>query len=266
MTGDSRFKALLPVAIAAILVSVALRAQTLEFAKDGSGARGYRDTPVQPWSGFRVHDADRPLPKRVEPGGFVASPPPSDAIVLFDGNNLSAFASNQWSIAEHCIVAGARELATKQKFGSCQVHLEWMTPTNFTSHLFDRGNNGVMLMGLFEIQIYDSFTEKLYADGEAGAVYGQTPPLVNACRPPGQWQSYDIVFIAPKFDGEKLVAPARVTVIHNGVVVQNNQEIYGETVHRELPRYKTKTTTGPLVLAGHNCPVRFRNIWLRPLP
>jgi hypothetical protein len=243
-------------------------AQTLGYARDGSGVRGYADTPIQPWSGYRVHDADRPLPRRVDPGPFatpVPVPAPADAIVLFDGKDLSSWQSNSWRVVDGCLEAVAGNLTTKQNFGDCQIHVEWMAPTNFTGHLFDRGNNGVLLMGLYEIQIYDSFDEKLYPDGQCGAVYGQTPPLVNVCRPPGQWQIYDIVFTTPKFAEGKLIRPARVTVFQNGVLVQNHQEIYGETAHRGLPEYKRQSSTGPLALAGHNCPVRFRNIWLRQL-
>ncbi len=247
-------------------LSLPASAQTLVHAKDGSGIRGYADTPVQPWSGFRVHDADRPAPKRNDPGPFVASSPaPADAIVLFDGKDLTQWQSNTWRVVDGCVEAVAGNLTTKQSFGDCQIHLEWVVPTNFTGHLFDRGNNGVLLMGLYEIQIFDSFNEKLYPDGQCGAVYGQTPPLVNVCRPPGEWQSYDIIFTAPKFANGKLVQPARVTVIQNGALVQNHQDIYGETAHRELPSYQHQTSSGPLVLAGHNCPVRFRNIWLRQL-
>lgn len=186
-------------------------------------------------------------------------------MVLFDGKDLSCWQSNNWRVVDGCIEAAGGNLTTKEVFGDYQLHLEWMVPTNFSGHLFDRGNNGVLLMGLYEIQIYDSFTEKLYPDGQAGAVYGQTPPLVNVCRPPGEWQSYDIFFTAPRFDGDKLVRPAFVTVIHNGVLVQNHQQIYGETAHRELPEYKSKASAGPLALAGHNCPVRLRNIWVRQL-
>jgi len=248
------------------LGALSCTAQNLGFAKDGSGVRGYGDTPVQPWSGFHVHDADRPAPKRVGPGPFIASAPaPSDAFVLFDGKDLSPFASNNWRVVDGCIEAAAGNLATKQSFGDCQIHLEWQTPTNFTGHMFDHGNNGVLLMGLYEIQIFDSFSEKLYPDGQAVAIYGQTPPLVNACRPPGEWQSYDIIFTAPRFEEGKLLRPARVTVIHNGVLVQNQQEIYGETAHRELPEYRQKISAGPLALAGHSCPVRFRNFWVRQL-
>jgi len=241
-------------------------AQGLGYAKDGSGVRGYSDTQIQPWSGFHVHDADRPAPKRIDPGPFVASAPaPADAIVLFDGKDLSQFASNDWRVVDGCIEAVTGNLATKQSFGDCQIHLEWKTPTNFTGHMFDHGNNGVLLMGFYEIQIFDSFSEKLYPDGQAASVYGQTPPLVNVCRRPGEWQSYDIFFNAPKFADGKLSRAAYVTVVHNGVLVQNHQEIYGETMHRELPEYRQKVSTGPLALAGHNCPVRFRNIWVRQL-
>jgi hypothetical protein len=252
--------------LALAMFPVAVSAQTLGYATNGSGVRGYSDTPIQPWSGFRVHDADRPAPNRVDPGPVTTpAPAPADAVVLFDGRSLSEFASNNWRIVDGCIEASAGNLTTKQSFGDCQIHLEWMVPTNFTGHMFDHGNNGVMLMGLYEIQIFDSFSGKLYPDGQAASVYGQTPPLMNACRKPGEWQSYDIIFNAPKFADGKLVQPARVTVIHNGVLVQNHQEIYGETAHRDLPEYKSKLSFGPLAFAGHNCPVRIRNIWLRRL-
>jgi len=252
--------------IAGLLLPFAVGAQTLGHAKDGSGVRGYSDTPIQPWSGFHVHDADRPAPRRIDPGPFTASTPaPADAIALFSGKDLSHWQSNNWRVVDGRIEAAAGNLTTKQSFGDCQIHLEWMTPTNFNGHMFDHGNNGVLLMGLYEIQIFDSFSEKLYPDGQAAAVYGQTPPLVNVCRKPGEWQSYDIFFIAPKFADGKLVQPARVTVVHNGVLVQNHQEIFGATMHRELPAYKQQVSAGPLTLAGHNCPVHFRNIWLRQL-
>jgi len=267
-SGGDRLKAGLQTicCLALLVLSPGLNAQTLGHAKDGSGIRGYSDTPMQPWSGFHVHDADRPAPKRVDPGPFTASAPaPADAIVLFDGKDLSQWQSNNWRVVDGCVEASAGNLTSKQGFGDCQIHLEWLVPTNFTGHMFDRGNNGVLLMGLYEIQIYDSFSEKLYSDGQCGAVYGQTPPLSNLCPTPAEWHSYDIFFTAPKFADGKIVQPARVTVIHNGVLVQNHQEIYGETGHRDLPEYKQKVSTGPLTLAGHTCPVRLRNIWLRQL-
>jgi hypothetical protein len=242
-------------------------AAELVYAKDGSGVFGYKDTPKLPWCQWLVHDPDRPNPKRVDPGP--AGPPapvPSDAIVLFNGQDTSKWeALGDWKVADDCLVSGNSHLATKESFGSIQLHLEWMGPADFEGAWYNRGNNGVMLMGVFEVQVFDSYNEKIYPDGACGAVYGQTPPLVNPTRPAGQWQSYDIVFLAPKFDGDRLVSPARVTVFQNGVLIQLNQEIYGETGHRILPEYTHKVSTGPLALGGHGCPVRFRNIWLRPL-
>jgi len=238
----------------------------LVYAKDGSGVYGYKDTPKLPWCEYLVHDPDRPAPKRIDPGP--AQPPapvPSDAIVLFDGGDLSHWRQNQWKVERGEIVAGGGNLVSKEEFGDIQLHIEWMAPADWEGPWDNRGNNGVMLMGLYEIQIFDSYNEKLYPDGQAAAVYAQTPPLVNACRPPGQWQTYDILFTAPRYDGEKLITPPRITMFHNGVLVHLNQEIYGETGHKVVPRQRRKISAGPLVLAGHNCPVRFRNIWVRKL-
>ena len=202
----------------------------------------------------------------MDPGPAAApAPAPSDAVILFDGKDLSQWLDSDYKVADGCIVAGDAKFASKQVFGSFQLHLEWMAPPNFVGPWYNQGNNGVFLHGLYEIQIFDSYNEKIYPDGMAGAVYGQTPPLVNVCRKPGEWQSYDILFTAPKFAEGKLLQPARVTVLHNGVLVQLNQEIYGETGHRILPEYKQKLTQGPIVLGGHHCPVRFRNIWVRKL-
>jgi hypothetical protein len=250
-----------------ILVFAAkVSAQSLVNATNGSGIYGYKDTPKLPWSGYLVHDPDRPAPPKINPGPFVASqPPPSDAVVLFDGKDLSRFQSNGWRVVDGTIEARSGNLTTTNSFGSFQLHLEWMVPTNLSGHPFDRGNNGVLLMGVYEIQIFDSWNEKIYPDGQAAAIYGQTPPLVNACRPPGEWQSYDIIFTAPAFKDDKLVSPARVTMFHNGILVHRDEEIHGETQHRALPAYTKKRGQGPLVLYGHNCPVRFRNLWLRPL-
>jgi hypothetical protein len=238
----------------------------LVFAKDGSGVYGYKDTPILPWCGYHVHDPDRPAPPRVDPGPpLPPTPPPSDALVLFDGRDLSKWQPTAWKLVDDCVEATDGDLVTQDSFGSFQLHLEWLAPANFEGPWYNRGNNGVFLHGLYEIQIFDSFNEKIYPDGQAAAIYGQTPPLVNACRPPGQWQSFDIIFLAPEFQNGKLVWPARVTVFHNGVLVHLNQEIHGATGHRIVPRYDPKVTRGPIRLNGHGCPVRFRNIWLRPL-
>ena len=253
------------IALALLLVaSATVVAVEVVKAKDGSGIPGYKDTPVQPWSGYHVHDPDRPAPKRVQPG--VSGSAPSDAVVLFDGTDLSQWQQTAWKIEDGEIVAGAGDLTTKESFGDCQLHLEWQAPNPPVGQDWDHGNNGVLLMGLFEIQIFDTYTTPLYPDGQAASVYGQTPPRVNACRPPGQWQSYDIIFFAPVFQDGKLVRPARVTMLHNGVLVHHDQEIYGPTGHRILAKYdRPLAPKAPLTLSGHNNPVRFRNIWLRPL-
>ncbi|MBM3833385.1 MAG: DUF1080 domain-containing protein [Verrucomicrobia bacterium] len=238
----------------------------LVYAKDGSGVYGYKDTPKLPWCEYLVHDPDRPAPKRINPGpALPPAPVPADAIVLFDGKDVSQWRSNSWRVVDGCLEASGNVMPrTKEQFGSFQLHLEWMPPANFNGPWYDRGNNGVSLHGLYEIQIFDSWTEKWCPDGQCAAVYGQTPPLVNACRPPGEWQSYDIAFTAPVIEDGKVVRPARITMFHNGVLVHLNQETYGGTGHRGLPR-PVKVSEGPIVLAGHGCAVRFRNIWVRKL-
>ena len=248
------------------LTALASQAADLVHAKDGSGVYGYRDTPKLPWCDYLVHDPDRPAPKRVDPGPVPApAPVPADAVVLFDGKDLSGWQPTTWKIVDGCIEAGEGPFVSRQEFGDCQLHIEWMPPANFKGPWYNQGNNGVLLMGVFEIQIFDSYNEKIYPDGQCGAIYGQTPPLVNVCRPPGQWQSFDMVFTAPVFADGKLAKPARVTVFQNGVLVQQNEEIHGEIGHRILPEYRSKTSKAPLALGGHGCPVRFRNIWIRPL-
>jgi len=261
---------LLPLRVAAscLLISpLSATSAELEKAKDGSGVYGYKDTPKLPWCQWLVHDPDRPAAKRVDPGK--AAPPapvPSDAIVLFGGKDVSKWeALGDWKVEDGCLVSGNGHFATSESFGDMQLHVEWQAPAGFEGPWYNRGNNGVMLMGLFEIQIFDSYNEKIYPDGQCAAIYGQTPPLVNVTRPPGEWQTFDILFTAPKFESDKLVAPARVTVLHNGVLVQLNEEIHGETGHRIIPEYKQHVSKGPLAFGGHGCPVRFRNVWLRKL-
>jgi hypothetical protein len=242
----------------------------LVYAKDGSGVCGYKDTPILPWCGYHQHDPDRPAPRTVRPGKPSlqknVGTAPSDATVLFDGNDLSKWQRPHWKIVDDCIEATEGVLTTKEAFGDFQLHLEWQAPDPPRGEKFDRGNNGVMIMGQFEIQIFDSYTEKIYPDGQAAAIYGQTPPLVNACRKPGEWQTYDIVFFAPVFKSGKLEKPARVTMFHDGLLVHHNQEIMGRTDHRALPSYDEPIPSKmPLGLAAHHNPVRFRNIWIRPL-
>lgn len=256
--------------IASIATATAATLPPLEdglvYAKDGSGVFGHKNTPKLPWCDYVVHDPDRPAPRRVDPGPAPAPAPlPADAIPLFNGKDLSNWAANEWTVENGEIVARNGSLATKESFGDIQLHVEWMAPANTGGPWYDQGNNGVLLMGLYEIQIFDSYNIKWAPDGQAAAIYGQTPPLVNACRKPGEWQTYDITFIAPKFDGDKLIAPPRLTMHHNGILVHHNEEIRGETGHKILPRHRNKNATGPLIFASHGSPVRFRNIWLRKL-
>jgi len=262
-----RIAALIAVAVTLGLLlaySATCVAAKLVEAKNGSGVVGYKDTPVLPWCGYHVHDPDRPAPRQVEPGRRRSGP--SDAIVLFDGGNLSQWAASDWKVEDGELIAVTGRLTTKEAFGDCQLHLEWQAPNPPVGKDWDRGNNGVLLMGLFEIQVFDTYTTQLYPDGQAASVYGQTPPMVNVCRPPGQWQTYDIMFYAPVFEGGKLEKPAYVTILHNGVLVHHNQEIHGPTGHRIMPKYdKPIAPKLPLSLSAHNNPVRFRNIWIRPL-
>ena len=209
----------------------------------------------------------------VDPGS--AGKAPSDAIVLFDGQDLSKWKSQKgggpapWKVEGGYfeVAKGTGGIETKDGFGDCQLHIEWMSPNPPVGESQDRGNSGVFLMGLYEVQVLDSYQSKTYADGQAGALYGQYPPLVNATRKPGEWQTYDIVFDAPRFDKEgKVLRPARVTALLNGVLVQNAQELTGPTAHKARPPYKAHAAKLPLGLQDHNHPVRFRNVWIRELP
>ncbi len=222
------------------------------------------------WS---VHDPQRPLPPVVKPGAE-AYLPPSDAVILFDGKDLSAWKSAKnpdkpapWKVENGYfeVVPGSGDIVTKDRFGSCQLHIEWASPEVVKGDSQGRGNSGVFLMGLYEIQVLDSYENLTYADGMAAAVYSQNPPLVNACRAPGQWQTYDIIFHAPKFEDGKLVRPADVTVFHNGVLVQDRWILTGPTAWKQRPPYSPHPDKLPLSLQDHGNPVRFRNIWIRPL-
>jgi hypothetical protein len=226
---------------------------------------------------WKIHDLERPLPPVVDSGtpSTQDSPgrAPSDAIVLFDGKDLSRWAHKDGSAAKWKVENGYAEVVpktgyiyTRDPFGDCQLHVEFAEPLPAKGESQERGNSGVFLMGLYEIQVLDSYENKTYADGQAAAVYGQYPPLVNASRAPGQWQSYDIIFHGPRFakDG-KLLRPARVTVLHNNVLVQDNVVFTGPTEHGERPPYKAHPEKLPLGLQDHGEPVRFRNIWIRDL-
>ena len=259
---------ILGIALTATLVQAQKHEQIQ--AKDGSGVVGYTDTAIQPWSGFHVHDPDRPLPARVTPGRpgtqETAGTAPSDAIVLFDGTNMAQWHPSEWKLEDRLLVATDKLLVTKKEFGDCQLHLEWRSPVEREENSMNQGNNGVQFLQGIEVQIFDSDRVKIYPDGQAASIYAQTPPLLNACREPGGWQTYDIVFVAPRFDDSgKLVKPARLTMFHNGLLVHLNQEIYGHSPHAGLASYKSIQPRGPVALMAHHCPVSFRNIWIRQL-
>ena len=239
----------------------------------------YGDTPdaLHAWA---VHDMNRPVPKKItaEPGQ-----PPSDAIVLFDGTSLDNWESTKgeptkWRLVDGALesVKGAGYIRTKQSFGDCQLHIEWAAPIRVEGQGQGRGDSGVFLMGNYEIQVLDSYeTEVLpdgsnknpnYADGQAASVYAENPPMVNACRKPGEWQTYDIVFHQPIWEGETLKWPGSVTVFHNGVLVQDHWEMEGLTTHCRRRPLKPHANKLPLQLQDHGNPVRFRNIWLREIP
>jgi len=226
---------------------------------------------------WKIHDVDRPLPPVIDSGTSSTqdSPgrPPADAVVLFDGKDLSHWSHKDGSPPKWKVENGYFEVVpktgyiyTREAFGDCQLHVEFAEPVPAKGESQDRGNSGVFLQGLYETQVLDSYQSKTYADGQAAAIYGQYPPLVNASRPPGQWQTYDIVFHGPRFakDG-KLLRPARETVFHNGVLVQNNVELSGPTAHGKRPPYEPQPERLPLALQDHNHPVRYRNIWIREL-
>ncbi|MGQ9629478.1 MAG: 3-keto-disaccharide hydrolase [bacterium] len=237
---------------------------------------GYDDTPMLPNSRWRVHDGNRPQPRVVTPGTCSTQDkvgePPSDAIVLFDGKDASKWESVKggpikWKVENgYMEVTPTGNIQTKEHFGDCQLHIEWAAPAKVEGESQGRGNSGVFLMGKYEIQVLDGYNNRTYADGQAAAIYGQYPPLVNACRKPGEWQTYDIFFVAPRFEGDRLVSPAYITVVHNGVLVHHHQEILGPTGHKILPSYDAPhPPKGPLMLQDHRNPVRYRNIWIRPL-
>ena len=236
---------------------------------------GYKDTPVLPDSGYHVHDGDRPQPPIVEPG-TASTPdtpgrPPSDAIVLFDGTGLQRWRGRdggeaRWWLEDNWMQVGTGmgDIHTAESFGDIQLHIEWAAPWEVKGNSQGRGNSGVFLQDHYEIQVLDCFDNPTYADGTTGAIYGQYPPLVNACRRPGEWQTYDIFWQSPRFEGDQVLRPAAVTVIHNGVLLHHHKELMGATGHRNIPGYAPHGE-GPIRLQDHGDFVRFRNIWVRRL-
>jgi hypothetical protein len=209
-------------------------------------------------------------PRTIDPGP--PGGPPSDAIVLFDGKDLSQWVGRdggqaKWEVKDGVVtVNGTGSITTKQEFGDAQLHVEWATPSQVKGEGQERGNSGVFLQSRYEVQVLDSYQNKTYFNGQAGAVYKQYVPLVNACRKPGEWQSYDIVFHAPTFDeGGAVIKRATMTVLHNGLLIQDNVQVLGTTTHEGEPRYTKHPPKAPVQLQDHGNPVRFRNIWIRPL-
>ncbi|MFZ2053746.1 MAG: DUF1080 domain-containing protein [Candidatus Aminicenantales bacterium] len=239
-------------------------------SKESSGPASQR-AAVEKWA---IHDLNRPTPPVVDPGP--AGPPmpaPADAVILFDGKDLSKWEDGKggpagWKVENGYaeVVAKAGSIRTKKGFGDCQLHIEWAAPVEVKGEGQERGNSGVFLMDMYEVQVLDSYNNRTYADGQAAAIYGQYPPLINACRKPGEWQSYDIVFRCPRFDAAgKLLQAARMTAFHNGVLVHDNVELTGPTAHKARPQYKAHADKLPISLQDHGNPVRYRNIWLREL-
>jgi len=215
------------------------------------------------------HSMDRPRPAVVNPG-----PPPSDAIVLFDGKDLSQWRSDadssaaKWTVRDGYVEVkpGTGTMASARGFGDVQLHIEWATPAVAKGEGQERGNSGIFLMGIYELQVLDSYQNDTYPDGQAGAVYGQNPPLVNPTKGPGQWQAYDVIFHRPRFKADgSLDKPARMTVLLNGVLIQDNFELVGPTANRQQPPYRMHPDKLPLKLQDHGNPMRFRNIWIRAL-
>ena len=204
-------------------------------------------------------------PKVVTPGE--AGGAPSDAVVLFDGKDLAAWeGSENWKVVDGVMVSGRGDLRTKASFGDCQLHIEWAAPTPATGSGQGRGNSGVFLMSTYEVQVLDSFESKTYFDGQAGAIYKQTPPQVNATRPPGTWNVYDIIWTAPRFaDDGSLKSPAYITALHNGVLILNHFALKGDTPFNRPPQYKKHADRLPIRLQDHGNPMRFRNVWIREI-
>jgi len=213
-----------------------------------------------------------PVPKVVSPGK-TSMDAPSDAIVLFDGKDFSKWQSNngdevKWKLENNAMtaVSGTTDIKTKQGFGDCQLHIEWRTPTEVKGNGQGRGNSGVYLMSRYDLQVLDSYKNPTYSNGQAGSIYKQYMPMVNACRPPGEWQSYDIIFTAPKFNTDStLRSPARMTVFQNGILIQNNVSLWGNTVYIGIAKYVMHADKMPLLLQNHGDAVSYRNIWIREL-
>ncbi len=235
-----------------------------------SDSLGYQDTPILEDSGFHVHDGLRPQPPIVNPGE--GSSAPSDATTLFDGSNLDGWVHSdgqpaKWKVENGYfeVVPDTGDIYTTESFGSIQLHLEFAAPKEVKGESQGRGNSGVFLMSNYEIQVLDNYDNPTYPDGTVGGIYGQYPPLANAIGKPGEWNSYDIVWEAPKFDGDSVSRPSFVTVLLNNIVLHNRKKLLGSTGHKTLAEYQKHRDAEPLQLQDHGDLVRFRNIWIRPI-
>ena len=266
-------------AIAAIALGLAGFASA-QNSNQGKVPDGFKDTPLVPGTKWHQHDPDRPQPPVVEPGKEFSeqADSPSDAVVLFDGKDFSKWTGQRseqnpqgevrWKIENGFMeTTKTGRIRTKDEFGDFQMHIEFATPQKVEGRGQGRGNNGVMIFGRYEIQILDSYNNLTYPDGMLGSLYGQTPPLVNAARPPGEWQTYDIIFEGPRWDDSgKLTRKASATVLLNGVLIHNKREFLGTTQWKQTGNYnRPHPPKGTIELYEHGNPVRFRNIWIRPL-
>src|SRR5688572_23046334 len=252
------------------IFSIAILSAATVFA-----AEGYKDTPMIPGTKWHIHDSDRPKPPVVTPGERFSqmAAAPSDAVVLFDGKDLSKWQGTggkdaTWEVRDGYMEVKPKSgsIRTKDEFGDFQLHIEFATPEKVEGKGQGRGNNGLNIFGRYEIQILDSYNNVTYADGQAASIYGQFPPLVNASRPPGEWQTYDVIFEGPRWNEKgELTRKASVTVLHNGLIVHNKRELLGGVTHREIQPWRKHPEKGYIALYEHGNPVRFRNIWIRPL-
>lgn len=226
----------------------------------------------KPYDVAVMYDENQPQPPVVSGTKGLGWEAPSDAVVLFDGTGLSAWTDSEGKPAQWKVERGYMEVVprtgkifTKEEFGACQLHLEWASPTEITGDGQGRGNSGIFFMNKYELQVLDSYNSPTYPAGMAGSVYGMNPPLVNATRAPGEWQSYDVIFHPPVFKAGALVKPATITAFLNGVLVQDNYELIGATAFKKKPEYSEHPEKLPMALQDHGNPVRFRNIWIRHL-
>lgn len=255
--------------IGTLVMTAAILLAACEQKKDSPDKK---ETTVMQW---KSHDMSRPRPQVVEAlPQSLPMPAPANATILFDGKDLSNWTNTKneaavWKVENGYmeIVPGTGGIQTKKNFGDVYLHVEWASPYPAKDTSQDRGNSGIFFMSQYELQVLDSYHADTYADGQAGALYGQVPPRFNVCKPPGEWQAYDIFFRRPRFAVDSsLISPASITVLHNGILIQDNENYAGPTSWLKFLPYKKHADQLPLMLQEHNCAVRFRNIWALPLP